>query len=353
MGTRSGDHREGSVAGRGLEAALILFLLTLFLSSCSREKNALRIGVCVADQEEGGLELMREEMEEAARKIGVKLIWRDTLRWRREGESSVMAERRIVRELLREGVKALVWKPPTDDLDKEFLVLRWARDKGVPVVALDRLPRRMKAALFVRPNYLGMGEMAARFALQRALRGRESANFIVLEEPPGDRNLREVVMGIYNVLDESPRVVVLARPRPKGMREAAGVVNALLTKYAGNVQAIVACRSDLAAGAVEALKAYRLEGKTVTVGVGAMRIGIERVLREEHDAEVDPMPGERAKLALEMAVELAKGEEVEPDDLIDNLGVKVPVKYGPARIITRRNVTLFFKIYPELWRGER
>jgi len=337
---------------RGLEAALIFLLLApLILPSCSREEgNGPRIGVCVADRGSREFELIRRGMEEAAREMGAELIWRDmTPRWRREGESSVTAERRIVEELLRKGIDALIWTPPTDDPDKEFLVLKRARDEGVPVVALDRLPRRMKASIFIRPNYVAMGEMAAEFAVERALRDRESANFIVLEEPPGDRNLREVVMGIYNVLDGCPQVTVLAGPRPKSYEEAAGIVNALLTRYAGNVQAIVACRSDLAAGAAEALKAYRLEDRAVTVGVGAMRIGIERILKGEHDAEIDPMHEERGKLAFEAAVKLAKGEEIKPDDLIDNFGVEAPVKYGPARVITPQNVRLFFKIYPELW----
>lgn len=51
-----------------------------------------------------------------------------------------------------------------------------------------------------------------------------------------------------------------------------------------------------------------------------------------------------------MAFKLLKGEGIDPDDVIDNLGVKLPVKYGPARALDQRRAYLLREVYPDLWR---
>lgn len=334
-----------------VKALTLVMMLAAFLSGCSEEQR-IRIGVCVADGRKTAYAEIKRGMTEEAKRLKVKLIWRDASR-RRKNESTVGAERRFIGDMLEEGIDALIWNPATDNPKFAYLIVRRAEEKGVPIVALDGYPKRLKISLLVEPDYVEMGRMAARFAVKKVLEDREKANFIVLEEPFGNERLRRVTLGIYEVLDGYPAVNLLSRIRVRTPAQALGVINALLTRYAGNVQAIVACNDEVIPGTIEALRAHNLLDKTVTVGVGAKRMAIKYLLAEEHDAEIDPMHRERGKLALKMALELAEGRRIAPDEVVEDLGIKLPVKYGPARVLDRRRVYLMREVYPDLWRPSR
>ncbi len=328
---------------------MIILLIPTLIPGCSTEREGIRIGVCVAD---GGkvayMEIKRGMMKEAER-LNVKLIWRDVSR-RERNESTVAAERRFIYEMLEEGIDALVWNPVTPDPKFDYVIVRKAGQRSVPIVSLDRYPRRLKVSLLVEPNYIEMGKMAARIAAEKTLKDRERANFIVIEEPPGDENLRKVTLGIYDILDEYRGVNLLAGVHAESSFRALGLINALLTRYADNVQAVISCNTDVMPGVIEALRAHGLLDRTITVSVGAGKETIRYLQRGEHDFEIDPIHRERGKLALRMALKLINGEKINPDGVIDNLGVKFPVKYGPARVIDRRRVYLLKEAYPDLWR---
>ncbi|HID56217.1 TPA: sugar ABC transporter substrate-binding protein [Candidatus Poribacteria bacterium] len=333
----------------------VKLLITLFISAlilfpgCSERKKGIRIGVCVADGRKAAYTEIRRGMVEEAKRLKVDLIWKDVSR-RKKNESTVAAERRFIYEMFGEGIDALVWNPVTPDPKFDYVIIRKARQRKVPIVSLDGYPRRLRVSLLVEPNYVEMGRMAAKAAVERTLRYRERANFIVIEEPPKDENLRKVTLGIYDVLDGYQGVNLLAGIHVESPFRALGLINALLTRYADNVQAIISCNTDVMPGVMEALRAHGLLDKTVTVSVGAGRKTIRYLLAGEHDIEIDPMHRERGKLALKMALKLVKGERIDPDDMIDNLGVKLPVKYGPARALDRRRAYLLREVYPDLWR---
>jgi len=324
-------------------------ILILTLLGCSTEREGIRIGVCVAD---GGkvayMEIKRGMMEEASR-LNVELIWRD-VSLRRKGESTVVAERRFIYEMFDKGIDALVWNPVTPDPKFDYVIVKKAVQENVPIVSLDEYPRRLKVSLLVEPNYVEMGRMAAGIAAEKTLRDRKRANFIVIEEPRGNENLRRVTLGIYDVLDGYQGANLLAGVHAETPFRALGLINALLTRYADNVQAIISCNTNVMPGVIEALRAHGLLDKTITVSVGAGRKTIVHLLKGEHDFEIDPMHRERGKLALRMALKLVKGERIESDGIIDNLGIKLPVKYGPARVLDRKRAYLLKEAYPDLWR---
>ena len=329
----------------------VIFPLVLILTllGCSTEREGIRIGVCVAD---GGRtayrEIKRGMMEETSR-LNVELIWRD-VSLRRKGESTVAAERRFIYEMFGKGIDALVWNPVTLDPKFDYVIVKKAVRENVPIVSLDEYPRRLKVSLLVEPNYIEMGKMAARIAAEKALRDRKRANFIVIEEPRGNENLRRVTLGIYDVLDGYQGANLLAGVHAETPFRALGLINALLTRYADNVQAVISCNTDVMPGVIEALRAHGLLDRTITVSVGAGKETIKYLQRGEHDVEIDPMHRERGKLTLRMALKLINGEKINPDGVIDNLGVKFPVKYGPARVIDQRRVYLLKEVYPDLWR---
>ena len=66
---------------------------------------------------------------------------------------------------------------------------------------------------------------------------------------------------------------------------------------------------------------------------------------------MDVWPSERAKLAIQVAERLAHGESPTPDAQYANGTVRIPVFYGPRRVISQDNVALMAKLwcnmYPE------
>ena len=313
--------------------------------------------------------LFRQGMLDAAEEQNIKLIWHSVKEpppgwWQRQwyrvhgwppSITPLNREKAFVIRTLRDRVSALVVQPVS--VDKFDDVIRRAQLARVPLITMETLPYNRRVAGHTQLNAIGQGAMAAQFAVDE-IGGR--GNIILVAGPTGNTELHRTVLGMYQVLDQyADSIRVFERAAAKlEADEAFVIVSDLLTRYAGNVQAVIACEPRLSEGSIRGVRAHGLEDRIVTVGVGAGREACAALLSTAsqagavHDMEVDPMPYEWGKQLMESVSELIYGgtTQVLPhNEMRSNGDVDVPVFYAPARTITPRNVGLMESMWPDIF----
>ena len=330
-------------------------------------KDEIRIGVCISSPNSPVYRVMKQAFSEKSKEYGIRIIFRESLD-KKTGKPSTLRESEQIQNMLRYKINALILHPA--DVDKSSSIIKKVRSRGIPVVTLDKLPRNVIFDWHIKISSRELGRRAAESAIEvlntwYPLEEREREwNVIVLEGMTLNRTLREIVVGIYEILDQyQNEIQILASPQLASSDSAFESVNAMLSRYAGNVQAIIACTSEFSEGAVRAVRVHGLTYKPdaekvglenaergiVTVGVGANKTACKLILDGEHVIEIDKMPYERAVLTLDTALEILKKQNLEADSTIHNGRMNVKVKLGQMRTITKYNIHLVSRMWPEIF----
>jgi len=310
---------------------------------------------------------MKQAFSEESKEYGIRVIFRDSLE-KKTGKPSVLKEAEQIRNMLRYKIDALILHPA--DVNRSTLAIKKIRNRGIPVVTLDKLPQNINLDWHIKVSRRELGRQAAESAIEvlkiwyPRKEEEKKWNMLVLEGVPTNRMLRDIAVGIYEILDQyQDDIQILSSLQLASADSAFETVNTILGKYAGNVQSIIACRSELAEGAVRAVRAHGLtyepnikiigfenaEKGIITVGVGASKAACELILDGEHVIEIDRMPYERAVLALDTALGMLKKQKLKADCTIYNGRMKVKVKLGQTRRITKYNIRLMGKMWSELF----
>jgi ABC-type sugar transport system substrate-binding protein len=303
----------------------------LLLVGCREDEGKIRVGFSVSGIAHPDSLLIEQAIEENASRYRAQIV--------HEAESFT--------ELLDREIDVLILncaKPREVESS-----VKEAHRRSVPVVILDcPPPQNLHAEAYVKVNQFDAGKMAADYVVKQLGGG---GNVIVLEGPRDDETSRQITLGIYSVLEQyDGRIRIVADERHPNWDErlAAETVRSTLGKYADNVQAVIACSSQLAMGAVRAVMERGLADRIVTAGIGADLDACRAIITGTHDVEVDIMHYGRGLEALSLAVAVAKDEDFDYDEEIGEYGPKIKVKFGPLRLITRENVSVMKLAWPQL-----
>jgi len=358
---------------------LLLLLLLLIFNGC-KKSNKTKIGVCVTQTTKPVYTQMKKAMLENSEKFDVEIIWVGVKDDIKRVDYSYYQEE-LFYCLLEEGIKALIFNPI--ESQKVYSMVYSAKDKGVPVIALDKMVKDLKFDAFITKNEEEMGKQAA-FYLVEQIQGR--GNVIVLEGDPVNQKHRDIVLGFYKILDRYPEIRIISSPhfsetslvlseekirnlKKMGFNEeeikdfkkkeiASEHVSSMLNRYAGNIQGIIACDSILIAGAVRAVDIYGLADRVFTIGVGASKDACSLLKpsgpnTSKHDMEIYSTHYARGYLALETAIKLINREKIEYDNLVPNGEVEVNALYGPIVKLTHKDYySKVRRLWPELFEEE-
>ena len=330
---------------------VILALVVATLTSCGRGKDdgQLRIGVLVPTGSTPTAAAMRRASESYADEHGVGLFWRDADMAEPMGELEAQ-ELAIVNALIsKHQINALVYTPAEGSSGSA--VIRQAAASEIPIVAMDVVRSDVAVPALVATNYEAAGERAASAAIDflesiRHVNDRGEINALVVDGSWRSESERMVAKGFYNVLDKTENVRVVGRASVESPDEAFRFASEGINSYAGNVQLLLVAATRYVPGAILAAQTHGLAEWIVSAGVGAGEEASRMILLHAHDIEVDPWPAERARLALELGTRLARGEDIEPDDVFENGSA---VFYSATRLITAENVAVMSDIWRNLY----
>jgi D-xylose transport system substrate-binding protein len=191
-------------------------------------------------------------------------------------------------------------------------MVRRAKDRGIPVIAYDRLVKNANVDLYLSFDNIKAGELMGQAAVSQTPEG----NYLLLSGPESDNNSAMLRQGCLNALDEGIQNGVVEIVAETGVTDGL-YENALsyMQKTMGaeselQVNAIIAGNDTLAGAAIHVLTEKRLAGQVTVVGHDADLDGCQRVVEGTQYATIyNPIVVEATKGA-EFAVTLAKGGSV-------------------------------------------
>lgn len=235
-------------------------------------------------------------------------------------------------KLISEGVDLLVIVP--HNAEATAAVVHKAHQAGIKVVAYDRLVKNADIDLYISFDNEKVGELQAQAMLEEAPKG----NYVYLGGAETDNNAHMMKKGVYNVLQPlidkgDIKIVYDQWTQDWAPENAKENMAAALSANGGKVDAVIAANDATAGGALEALKGYGLAEKIPVAGQDAELAGIQRIVQGTQTMTVYKPIKTLAKETAELAVALAKGEEVAVNRKVHNGKAEVPAVFlSPVRV---------------------
>ena len=244
---------------------------------------------------------------------------------------------------LTQGAEVMVVDPM--DSKSAAAIAEKSQAQGVPVVSYDRLIENGEVDAYISFDNKKVGELQAE-TLSGKLKedGSASGPIIMINGDPADPNAALFKEGAHTGFEAAGVDIAKEYDTPEwsaegAQREAQQAITALGNNgFAG----IYAANDDTGGGAIAALKGAGInpEERPVT-GQDATVAGLQRILAGQQYMTVYKEIEPEAKIAAEIAVALAEGEEVPQDKVteeVDNGAGKVPAILLKPIAVTKDNV---------------
>ena len=256
---------------------------------------------------------MQKQLSAEAKTLGdIKLIETD-------GENKVPKQTGDVEAAITQKVNALVISPL--DVNAMAPALEQAVKAGVPVVTIDRQVRNVPGILHhVGADNVKGGEAQADAIIKDFPNG---AKIFHLQGQPGAGPAIDRNKGLHNVLDKvkDKYQIIFEQTANFSRAEALPVTEAGIAGK-GNPNVIVCANDDMALGAMEAVRARKLEGVAV-YGFDALPEALKAVKDGTLKATIEQFPGEQSRRAMRVAVAFARDgkKPAAPVDLITPIAI--------------------------------
>ena len=325
---------------RGAVVAAAFLFLVAFAAACVEQpeqqadggpkKGAIRIGLSMDTLKEERWQRDRDLFLARARELGAEVLVQSA-----NGDDRVQVQQ--ADNLLTQGVDVLVVIPHNGEVAAS--IVEAAKAKGVPVVSYDRLIRSSEPALYISFDNEKVGELQARYLLERAPKG----NYLLIGGAPTDNNALLFRKGQMNVLQPAVdrgdvKVVSDQFARDWLANEAMRITEDALTKSNRDLVAVVASNDATAGGAVSALESAGVAGKVLVSGQDADLAGLQRIVAGKQSMTVYKPVHLLARRAAEAAVSLARGEKVPTTAAINNGKTDVPSILLEPLVVDKANI---------------
>lgn len=238
--------------------------------------------------------------------------------------------------LILQGVDVLV--VVAHDGEKAGSIVEKAHAAGVKVVAYDRLIKNSDLDYYISFDNIKVGEYKAKGVLDVVSKG----DFVYLGGSPTDNNAFLVKEGAFNLLQpkiDSGDIRLVLDTFNDGWRseEAYKHLKEYLDEH-GKVDAVIAANDGTALGAIQALEEAGLAGKVPVSGQDASLGASQMIAEGKQTVSVYKPLRNIAYKAAEMAVIIAKGEEVEINQEVNNGKIDVPSYLLDVEIVSKDNL---------------
>lgn len=186
-------------------------------------------------------------------------------------------------------------------------VVRKAKEEGIRVISYDRLIPNAGTDLYISFDNYRVGVLMGE-ALQEAL--PEGGNIFAIYGSPTDHNVELVQQGLSEVLEDSELKIVYEAYCENWLAELAfDAVNEGLEQET-DIAGVMCGNDDLASQAIKALAEHQMAGKVTVVAQDAELSACQRIVEGTQEMTVYKPVDELAKKAAQLAVSLAKGEDI-------------------------------------------
>lgn len=314
-------------------AALLLAVMAL-LPGCAKKgnesggKRSLRIGFSMDSLQLERWQRDRDLFVSRAQQLGAEVLVQSA-----NGNDAVQLQQS--ENLLTQGVDVLVVVPHNGEIAAS--IVESAKRQHVPVLAYDRIIRNSDVDFYISYDNEKVGEAQAKYLLDHAPKG----NYVLIGGSPTDNNahlVRDGQMAVLKPAIDRGDIKIVADQWAKDWlpSEALRLTENALTQANNNVAAVVASNDSTAGGVVQALEEQKLAGKTLVSGQDADLAACQRIVAGTQTMTVYKPIAPLAGRAAEIAVALAKHQQVESNSKVNN-GAKDVASYLLTPIVVDKN----------------
>lgn len=230
---------------------------------------------------------------------------------------------------LASGADVLVLDPV--DSAAAVSIVAAANAQGVPVIAYDRIIGGGELAYYVSFDNERIGQLQGQALVDRLDEEGATGGILMVNGSPTDGNAAQFKAGAVAAIDAGGYEVLADFDTPDWSPDKAqDWVTGQVTQYSGRIAAVYAANDGTAGGAIAALKASNVEPLPIVTGQDAELAGIQRIVAGDQYMTIYKAMRAEARLAAEVAVKLATGEQVTSDLEIDG----TPATLLDAKVVT-------------------
>jgi len=276
----------------------------------------------------------RDAFLDEARINGVEVILRTA-------NERLDVQREQLLELAQFGIDVLVVVP--NDAEGLSDIIESIRNRGVPVLAYDRLVRNTAIDGYISFDNQGIGSMMAEAVLNELdLRGDEDSAVLVINGALNDYNSFMINRGIVTSLTpriDSGEVRLLDSLWLQTWRneEAHDAIEDAFDRF-GHISGVIAANDLIADAVVRSAAARGLAGDLLVSGMDGNLAAVQRVAEGTQLMTVYKPIEDLSRRAVHAAVELATTRILHGDELIHNGSIEVPfIRLAPI-LVTQANI---------------
>ena len=225
--------------------------------------------------------------------------------------------------LISQGVDILVVVP--HNAEATAAIVEKAHAAGIKVLAYDRLTKNSDLDLYVSFDNERVGEMQAEAITKLVPKGK----YVYIGGSETDNNAHLFKQGAFNILQpliDKGDIQVVYDQFTKDWNPTNALANMenALTANSNKIDAVVAANDGTAGGVIQALTAQGMQGKIPVSGQDAELAAAQRIVEGTQTMTVYKPIKALAEKAADLAIKLAKGEDVGADKKVNNGKIDVP-----------------------------
>jgi D-xylose transport system substrate-binding protein len=244
--------------------------------------------------------------------------------------------------MLAKGCKVIVMQPVNTGTAGNMV--RMANEEGVKVVGYDSMLVNGPLDFMVMQDSWAVGKLQGEAMVEwlKAKKGKVEGKVALIMGQPGDSNAAAMSSGALEIIEGNAGLELVAKQSHEGWSSDKAMATAenVLTKHNNKIDVFICNNSGMARGVIAALDAQGMADteKVFVAGSDADIVNIQYVAQGKQTVEIWKKIAPLAEKAAEIAVKLAKGEEVKADKMINNGFVDVPTIVTPVVPITKENL---------------
>ncbi len=280
----------------------LLIVASLALSGCAGKPKKVKIGLSFSDFATERWSRERDQMKDLLEKAGYEVLVQ-------EANHDAKLQNDQVKNMVTDGAKVII--AVAEDGDAMATVVDEVAKKKVKVIAYDRLIKSANIGAYVSFDNVAVGRAQAEGVI--AIKGE--GKFVLLGGNPTDNNatlFRKGQMEVLAPLIDSGKIKVVADQWVDKWDAAIAkqVMENIIVSTGKKFDAVVASNDGTALGALEAMKAVGLAGKTPISGQDATAAGCNSIARGELTVTILKDTRNLTPLACDLAGKMAKGEKI-------------------------------------------
>jgi D-xylose transport system substrate-binding protein len=318
-----------------LNVVAVLAIFAFTLVSYGEAKAKVKIGFILKSMQEERYQKDKAIFTEKAESLGAKVYFASA----NNDEQMQLSK---FENMLAKGCKVIVMQPVNTGTAGNMV--KMANEEGVKVVGYDSMLVNGPLDFMIMQDSWAVGKLQGEAMVEwlKAKKGKVEGKVALIMGQPGDSNAAAMSSGALEIIESNAGLELVAKQSHEGWSSDKAMATAenVLTKHKNKIDVFICNNSGMARGVIAALDAQGMADteKVFVAGSDADIVNIQYVAQGKQTVEIWKKIAPLAEKAAEIAVKLAKDEEVKADKMINNGLVDVPTIVTPVVSITKENL---------------